>query len=68
MIGTQPKVVFEDGTTFDAADDMFDKHPATADLLVGGLLVSGQGLAFGFLGWHRDRHLQDGKPEIAQIL
>lgn len=56
VIGTEPKVIFQDRTPFDGADDMFNKHAPSADLLVRGLLLVGQWLSFGFLVRHRDGH------------
>jgi hypothetical protein len=66
VIGTEPKVDSLDTAAFDRADDVLANDPTSANLPIGGLLRTGQGLTFGVLVWHGDDHIQAGKTRDRQ--
>lgn len=47
---------------------MFNPHPTTHNHLIVGLLDIGEGLALGFLVWHRQGDIRQSKAEKTKVL
>ena len=60
--------VFHDATALDTAIDVLNPSAAIVEGLVGTLLLQGELLAAGFLGWHEDLDLGECEGQEAQIL